>query len=167
MKTSKLRVTGLCDGNNQWPLNFPHKGPVTWKMSPFDDVIMSMGWCKKDVTPGHFSCTNLWWCHQMKLFPVLLALCAGNSPVTGEFPAQRQVTLSFDVFFDLRRNPKLSKQWRCWWFEIPSHSLWHHCNAIDVIHYWSYNRNKIKYNESVCVYHLFKINKSLYLLYAL
>ena len=37
----------------------------------------------------------------MKSFPVLLALCAGNSPVTGEFPAQRQVTRSFDVFFDL------------------------------------------------------------------
>ena len=31
----------------------------------------------------------------------LLALCAGNSPVTGEFPAQRPVTRSFDIFFDL------------------------------------------------------------------
>ena len=29
----------------------------------------------------------------------LLALCAGNSPVTGEFPSQRPVTRSFDVFF--------------------------------------------------------------------
>ena len=32
----------------------------------------------------------------------LLALWAGNSPATGEFPAQRPVTRSFDVFFDLR-----------------------------------------------------------------
>ena len=32
----------------------------------------------------------------------LLALCAGNSPVTGEFPSQRPVTRNFDVFFDLR-----------------------------------------------------------------
>ena len=32
----------------------------------------------------------------------LLAICTGNSPVTGEFPAQRPVTRSFDVFFDLR-----------------------------------------------------------------
>ena len=31
----------------------------------------------------------------------LLALCAGNSPVIGEFPSQRPVTRSFDVFFDL------------------------------------------------------------------
>ena len=39
-KTSKLRVTGLCAGNSRWPVNSPHKGPVTRKMFPFDDVIM-------------------------------------------------------------------------------------------------------------------------------
>ena len=37
----------------------------------------------------------------METFSALLALCAGNSPVTGEFPAQRPVTRSFDVFFHL------------------------------------------------------------------
>ena len=36
----------------------------------------------------------------METFSALLAICAGNSPVTGEFPAQRPVTRSFDVFFD-------------------------------------------------------------------
>ena len=40
----------------------------------------------------------------METFSALLALCAGNSPVTGEFPAQRSVTRSFDVFFDLSLN---------------------------------------------------------------
>ena len=39
-KTSKLRVTGLCEGNSPGPVNSPHKGPVTWKLFPFDDVIM-------------------------------------------------------------------------------------------------------------------------------
>ena len=39
----------------------------------------------------------------MEKFSALLALCAGNSPVTGEFPAQRPVTQSFGVFFDLAR----------------------------------------------------------------
>ena len=48
-----------------------------------------------------------WWRHQMKTFSALLAICAGNSPVTGEFPAQRPVTRSFDVFFHLR----LSNGW--------------------------------------------------------
>ena len=27
--------------------------------------------------------------------------CTANSPVTGEFPSQRPVTRSFDIFFDL------------------------------------------------------------------
>ena len=44
----------------------------------------------------------------MEKFPSLLAICAGNSPLTGEFPAQRPVTRSFDVFFDLRQNERLS-----------------------------------------------------------
>ena len=38
----------------------------------------------------------------METFSLLLALCAGNSPVTGEFPTQRPVTRSFGVFFDPR-----------------------------------------------------------------
>ena len=68
-----------------------------------------------------------WWRHQMETFSTLLAFCAGNSPVTGEFPSQRPVTRSFDVFFDLRLNKRLSKQSRSWWFETPS--LWCHCYA--------------------------------------
>ena len=40
----------------------------------------------------------------METFSALLAICAGNSPVPGEFPTQRPVTRSFDVFFDLRPN---------------------------------------------------------------
>ena len=39
-KISKLRVTGLCVGNSPGPVNSPHKGPVTRKIFPFDDVIM-------------------------------------------------------------------------------------------------------------------------------
>ena len=38
----------------------------------------------------------------METFSALLAICAGNSPVPGEFLTQRPVTRSFDVFFDLR-----------------------------------------------------------------
>ena len=58
-----------------------------------------------------------WWRHQMETFSALLAICAGNSPVNGEFRAQRPVTQSFDVFFDLRMNKRLSKQSWGWWFE--------------------------------------------------
>ena len=43
-----------------------------------------------------------WWRYQMETFSALLAICAGNSPVTGELSAQRTATRSFDVFFYLR-----------------------------------------------------------------
>ena len=73
-----------------------------------------------------------WWRHQMETFYALLAICAGNSPVPGEFPAQRPVTRNFDVFFDLRPNQLLSKQSWGWWFETPSRPLWRHRNALKV-----------------------------------
>ena len=46
----------------------------------------------------------------MQTFSALLPICAGNSSVSGEFPAQRPVTRSFDVLFDLRLNKQLGKQ---------------------------------------------------------
>ena len=81
-------------------------------------------------THGTGTALSGWWRHQMETFPVLLALCAGNSPVTGEFPAQRPVTRSFDVFFDLRPNKRVHKQSWGWWFETPSRSLWRHRNGM-------------------------------------
>ena len=70
-----------------------------------------------------------WWRHQMETFSALMAICAGNSPVPGEIPAQRPVTRKFDVFFYLRLNKRLSKQPWGWWFETPSWSLWRQCNG--------------------------------------
>ena len=49
-------------------------------------------------------------------------------------PHTRPVTQSFDVFFDLRLNKRLSKQWRGWWFETLSRLLWRHRNAHSRIH---------------------------------
>ena len=46
----------------------------------------------------------------METLSALMTICAGNSSVTGEFPSQSPVTKSFDVFFDLRLNKRLSKQ---------------------------------------------------------
>ena len=83
--------------------------------------IKDLNWVKKE-------CWS-WWHHQMETFSTLLAFCVGNSPVTGEFPSQRPVTWSFDVFFDLCLNKLLIKQSWDWWFETPSRSLWHHCNG--------------------------------------
>ena len=81
--------------------------------------------------------------HQMETVSASLALCAGTSPVTGESPAQRPVTRSFDVFFDLRLNKRLSKQSWGWWFETPSRSLWRHCNGVVFAHLITSVQNKM------------------------
>ena len=61
------------------------------------------------------------------IFRITGPLCVEfTSP--GEFPTKRPVTRSFDVFFDLRLNKRLSKQPGDWWFETSSWSLWRHCN---------------------------------------
>ena len=84
------------------------------------------------------------WRHLVEKFSALLAICVGNSPVTGEFPAQRPVTLSFDVFFDLRLNKRLSKQSGDWWIETPSRPLHRHSNDYGCANdgmYYSRNMN--------------------------
>ena len=75
------------------------------------------------------------WRNQIETFPALLALCAENSPITGEFPSQRPVTRSFAVFFfffvvSLCFNKRSCKQSRRRRFETLSRSLWRHCNTM-------------------------------------
>ena len=81
----------------------------------------------------------------METFSALLAICAGNSSVPGEFPAQRPVKHGFDVVFDLRLNKRLTKQSRGWWFETLPHPLWCHCDDL------CYMRH---YNMQPFLYHL-------------
>ena len=59
-------------------------------------------WCVN--ASGTSSREITWWRHPVETFSALRTLCAGNSPVTVEFPSQRQVKRSFDRFFDLRLN---------------------------------------------------------------
>ena len=63
------------------------------------------------------------------IFRVTGPLC-GEFTGPGEFPTQKPVTRSFDVFFDVRLNKRLSKQPWGWWFEAISWSLWRHCNGL-------------------------------------
>ena len=72
------------------------------------DIVWQKGPCKYQclsITSFWYSTlvvsVTAWWRHQMETLSALLAICTGNSPVTGEFPAQRPMTLSFYVFFDL------------------------------------------------------------------
>ena len=72
------------------------------------------------------SLTWSWWRHQMETFSALLAICAGNSPVTGEFPSQKPVTWS--LMFSLLCAWQNGLQSRYRWFETPTRSFWRHCN---------------------------------------
>ena len=147
--------SGICELGQFYQLNYPgifrflqqsgkafnHKCEISH--FAIADILRRPGYCViKDVlaiwiilplvrhnsTP-HAVCENPWWRHQVETFSALLAICAGNSPVSGEFPTQRPVTRSFDVFFDLRLNKWLSKQSWGWWYETLSCPLWRQCNV--------------------------------------
>ena len=105
----------------------------TWNSYEHIANIISCALQSKWASRSIVHLDTAWWRHQMETFSALLAICAGNSPVSGEFPAQRPVTQSFDVFFDVRLIKRLSKHSRGWWFETLSHPLWRHRNGIFVI----------------------------------
>ena len=97
----------------------------------------------------------------MGTFSALLAICAGNSLASGEFPAQRPVTRSFDVFFDLCLNKWLRKQSWGWWFETLSRPLWRHCNGNEhlssgITTNWPANQSDARHLEGA-VYALYPL----------
>ena len=121
-----LSAYAICRRSNIYMIK-SHKTPLGVGRTP-----SGIEWHFKSQWVGIFALNTTWWRHQMEAFYVLLALCAGNSSVTGEFPSQRPVTRRFDVFFDLCMNKRLSKQSWGWWFEARSRSLWRHCNGSQI-----------------------------------
>ena len=86
-----------------------------------------------------------WWRHKMEIFSTLLALCEGNSPVAGEFPSQRPVTRSFDVFFDLRLNKRLTNNQNSG--ELRRHRAYYHVTVMKLIQ--PQLRHGIDMNETI------------------
>ena len=106
-----------------------------WVISSFAlfSIILRLLWCFIIILWARHSIVDLWthlWAIIMTssngdIFRVTGLLCLEfTSP--GEFPTQRPVTQSFDVFFDLCLNKRLSEQSWGWWFEMPSCPLWRH-----------------------------------------
>ena len=83
------------------------------------------------------------------IFRVTGPLC-GEFTGPGDFPAQRPVTRSLDVFFDLRPNKRLSKQPWGWWFETPSWSLWRQRN-VDIHHGETHRWNTFSWQACLSV----------------
>ena len=81
--------------------------------------------------------SSSWWHHQRETFFSSQTICLGNSPVPVEFPAQRPVKRSFDIFFHLRLNKRLSKQSWGWLFDMLSCPLWRHCNVDSANWLWA------------------------------
>ena len=138
-KTSKLRVTSLCVGNSPGPVNSPHKGPVTRKMFPFDDVVMIGSGRKgrkgqviasakvdpdlcRHMAPLHDDIIK--WKHFPRYWPFVRRI--QRSPVN--FPHKGQSRGDLMFFFYQRLNKRLSKQSWGWWLETLSHLLWRHRN---------------------------------------
>ena len=106
----------------------PHGISNHWQLDYFH-VTGTVGGIHR-VTSG-FMMTSL----NGNIFRVTGPLC-GEFTGPGEFPAQRPVARSFDVFFDLRLNKWLSKQSGGWWFETLSRPLWRHCNGFHTKGQW-------------------------------
>ena len=111
------------------------------------------------------------------IFRVTGPLC-GIFSGPGEFPTQRPVTWSFDVFFDLRLNKRLSKQPWGWWFEMPSWSLWHYCNELSKLMMYGYPPDSFMHESRVrscldlfqcsypvCIYRFWYLDTARYVIY--
>ena len=113
----------------------PPSLPLGLSLSQQRSHRRNLGICSS-LTGGHlarrlcvdFCTTSMMTSSNGNIFRVTGPLC-GEFTSPGEFPSQRPVARSFDVFFDLRLNKRLSKQPWGWWFETLSCPLWRHGNA--------------------------------------
>ena len=105
-----------CDNTDAILSNVYHRNSALVRRCLYIETTLRIPWVVGWGQGDKFPC----WRHQMETFSVLLAICAGNSPVPGEFPAQRPVTRSFDVFF-------LICAWiNCWVNNREASDLRHH-----------------------------------------
>ena len=108
-KTSKLRVTGLCAGNSPVTGEFPTQMPVTWKMFPFDDVIMSL--FRHDspcllLSPKEINLVfPIWWLKHYS--DVIMSAMASNHRRFGCFSQPF-------VQAHIKENIKASRHWPLW-----------------------------------------------------
>ena len=130
----------LCSGHlvySELPPNLPNKKQGNYLravgnvVGPWDDSRVP------NTVPIYTVFQSMMTSSNGNIFRITGPLC-GEFTGPGEFPARRPMTRSFDVFFDLRPNKRLSKQPWGWWFETPSWSSLRHCNEYND----SYDKDK-------------------------
>ena len=99
------------------------------------------------------------WKHFPRYWPFVRGIhrSPANSPHTGQWCGALAFSLIYawingGVFFDLRLNKRLRKQSWGWWFEMPSRSLWGHCND-------HFRRNELCWHNVryTCIEHAFRL----------
>ena len=116
--------TGSVDGlaSNWWEaITWADVDQTLWRH--MNKIILYL-FCQDTTHCIHYDVIK--WKHFPRYWPFVI--CEGNTPVIGGFPSQRPVACSFDVFFDLHFNKRLSIQLRRRWLETPSQSLLRHSN---------------------------------------
>ena len=103
----RASMSSLMHAWNKGCANSPDVGDLRRHSAHCGVTVMYDGTFSRELGSGSSSALQgftidkdviAWWRHQMETFSALLAICARNSPVAGEFPTQRPVTRSFDVF---------------------------------------------------------------------
>ena len=117
LTTKKIKASHYCHFVLRIHRGFPSQRASNTKTFQWHDIVMYVFKCQSTSASYHDDVIK--WKHFPRHCPF----------VTGEFPAQRPVARSFDVFFDLRLNKRLSKQSWGWWFETLSGPLWRHRNV--------------------------------------
>ena len=106
--------------------------PEIWKSGYLRDMIINLKYLSL-YGIQHLQCFQcMITSSNGNIFRVTGPLC-GEFTGPGEFPTQRPVTRSFDVYFDLRPNKRLCKQSWGWWFQTLLCPLWRHSIGIG---YW-------------------------------
>ena len=117
---SNWQLLSICLDND---LASNRRQSITWTNGGDDSLVPNV--------LGHLEVECTMTSSNGNIFRVTGPLC-GVFTGPGEFSAQRPVTQSFDVFFDLRLNKRLSKQRWGWWFETLSCLLWRQGNGLPI-----------------------------------
>ena len=120
IKKPKLCVTGLCEGIPRWPVNSPHKGPVTREMFPFDEVIMVL------KVPKFVHNTFDIWASCMEQFVKVIIVMQwhGNSQADLKYSSLDQIW-KWVFAHDLNN---LYKQSKTYWYSL--YRLWRCMNLV-------------------------------------
>ena len=107
-----------------------HTGSLT-RAPTYTHINVHSGRSRSWLVHGQYKLVLIMPWYTEEKFHMLTSSNGNISRVDDEFPSQRPVTRSFDVFFDLRLNKRSSKQPWEWWLQMLLRPLWRYCNELE------------------------------------